>query len=431
MKSPTALLTLVATLSALSTQIQSAEVDSTFAAQINGAVHAVLTDSSGNIVAGGEFTDVNGTARNNLVRLTASGAVDNNFAITTDGAVLALATDVQNSLFIAGAFNSPARHLARINSNGEISPLALGTSTSSRIDCLALGADSSVAFGGPFRNLNGSPSFYAGKLSATGAIDTAFNSGLLSSMSLEAGVDAIAIQPDGKVIVGGNFNTPSGFATLVRLNADGSIDGTFSGDHGPILYVKNITLLANGQILVAGVANSSSEGFVRRLNANGSIDASFQAPAFTGWVETIAADGNGGYMVGGSFAGGLAHLTASGALDSTWDISTDGAVKALALHGNDAILVGGAFRTIGNVSQANIARIKLGAKSQVTATNAGGRLLARLQGDAGKTYEVESSSDLNSWSFFGTTTATASGIEISDTISASRKHRFFRARLVN
>ena len=430
MKSPTPLLTLVATLSAL-TNLHSAEVDPNFAAQINGTVHAVITDSSGNIIAGGEFNSVNGTPRNNLVRLSANGAVDNNFSIATDCTVLALATDAQNSLYLAGAFNSPSRHIARITSTGEISPLALGTSTSSRIDCLALGTDSSVAFGGPFRNLNGSAATYAGKLTPAGAVHASFNSALLSTMSLEAGVDAIAIQPDGKVIVGGNFNTPSGFGTLVRLNADGSIDGTFSGDHGPILYVKNITLLANGQILVAGVANSSSEGFVRRLNANGSIDTSFQAPAFSGWVETITADGNGGYVVGGTFAGGLAHLTANGALDSTWNISTDGAVKALALDGNDAILVGGAFRTIGNVSQSNIARINLITKSHVAATNAGGRFLARLQGDAGKTYEIESSSDLKSWAFFGTTTATEAGIAIADTIAATRKHRFFRARLVN
>src|SRR5687767_3379620 len=126
MKSPTHLLTLVATLSAL-TQIQPAEVDPTFAVQINGTVHAVLIDSSGNITAGGEFTEVNGTPRNNLVRLAPTGAIDNTFTIVTDGPVFALAADSQNSLFLAGAFNSPSRSLARINSSGELSPLAIGT----------------------------------------------------------------------------------------------------------------------------------------------------------------------------------------------------------------------------------------------------------------------------------------------------------------
>jgi uncharacterized delta-60 repeat protein len=432
MKSPTSLLTLVATLSALSIQnIRPAEVDTTFAAQINGTVHALSVDAFGNITAGGEFNSVNETPRNNLVRLTTNGAIDNTFTLGTDGPVFALAADSQNALYLAGAFNSPSRHLARINSAGELAPLAIGTSTSSRIKCLALGTDGSLAFGGPFRDLDGVAALYTGKLTAAGAIDAAFNSGLLSSMSLEAGADAIALQPDGKVIVGGNFNTPSGFATLVRLNADGSLDETFSGDHGSILYPKNITLLENGQILVAGVANSSGEGFVRRLHANGSVDNTFQAPLFQGWVHTVSSDGNGGLIVGGSFAGGLARLTANGALDNAWNISTDGAVTALAPRANDAILVGGSFRTIGNVSQSSLARIKFAAKSNVTATNAGGRFLARLQGDAGKTYEIESSTDLNSWAFFGTTTATDAGIEITDTIGVSRKHRFFRGRLVN
>jgi uncharacterized delta-60 repeat protein len=433
MKSPTSsLLTLIATLSALSTQnLKSAEIDGTFAAQISGTVHALSVDSLGNVVAGGEFNAVNGSPRNNLVRLTASGTTDNAFTVAADGPVFAVAADSDDAILVAGAFNSPGRHLARIDSAGEIFALAIGTSTGGRIDCLALGTDGSVAFGGPFRNLNGSEAIYAGKLTPNGTIDSGFNSSLLPSMAMEAGVDAVALQADGKVIVGGNFATASGFAKLVRLNADGSVDASFSGNHGPMLYVKSITALSNGQLLVAGVANSSSEGFVRRLNSDGAADASFQAPNFSGSVEAAALDGNGGVIVGGSFDGGLVRLTSTGALDSTWNISTDGAVKALALQGNDAIVVGGSFRNIGEVSQAGIARIQLVAKSQVAATNTSGRFVARLQGEAGKNYEIESSSDLSNWETFGTATATEAGIEVSDSIALGRNHRFFRARLLN
>ena len=424
MKSPTSL-TLVVSLTAF-LNTHSAELDATFSPQIQGTVHALGVDGSGKILVGGEFGQVNGVSRNNLVRLDASGAVDANFGAETDGAVLAIAIGANGTAHVGGAFNSPARHLARILANGQTAPLNVGSGTSSRIDCLALGADGGITFGGPFRNLNGASSVYTGRVSADGAIDTTFSSGLLSTMSIEAGADAIAVQADGKVIVGGNFNTAAGFATLVRLNPNGSIDATFSGNHGPILYPKAITVLDNGQLLVAGVADSYGTGFVRRLNADGSIDGSFQAPEFDGSVESLALDADG-FLVGGSFSGGLVRLDASGAMDTTWNISVDGVVKAIAMQGDEAI-VGGAFQTIGGQAHTGLARIKL--RGVLLTTNANGRFKSRIQGEAGRSYEIESSSDLKNWSLLGTATATSDGIEIDDTIAKGRTQRFYRARLV-
>ena len=426
MKSPICLLTFVVSLTAISNN-HSAELDPTFSAQIQGTVHALGVDHSGKILVGGEFGQVNGVSRNNLVRLDATGAVDQSLAVQTDGVVLAIALDAEGTAHVGGAFNAPARHLVRLSANGEVAPLAVGSGTSSRIDCLAICEDGGLIFGGPFRNLNGAPSVYTGRLDADGAIDSTFGSSLLSTMSIEAGADAIAVQADGKVIVGGNFNTAGGFATLVRLNADGSLDETFSGDHGPILYTKAIIVLENGQMLVAGMADSSGKGFVRRLNADGSIDLSFQAPEFDSAVEAVAVDGDG-VLIGGSFSGGLARLDASGAVDAEWNISADGVVTAIAMQGDDAAIVGGAFQTIGGRAQAGLARIKL--RGALFATNANGRFQARIHGEAGRTYEIESSSDLKYWSLVGTATASDAGIEINDAIATGRGQRFYRARLV-
>ena len=432
MKSSTHLLTLIASLTAFS-PIQtnfSAVIDGKFAAQINGTVHALSVDRSGRIVVGGEFSEINGTTRHNIGRVESSGAIDSNFTVSADGAVLAIARDAQGSTYIAGAFNSPERHLARIDSNGQLSPLSIGSSTSSRVDCLAIAADGSAVVGGPFRRFDGVPSVYVGKVNGAGAIDSTFSSSLAATLSIEAGADAIAVQPDGKVLVGGNLSTAGGVAYLVRLNADGSIDSTFNGDHGPLLYTKAINVLENGQILVAGVANSSGEGFVRRLNADGSVDVSFPESNFKGSVEAIAIDSEGGVLVGGSFSGGLAHLHADGTSDSTWNISTDGPVKALAVGSDNTVVVGGAFTTIGQHAQLSIARIILGPKQQSVATNANGRFHGRIQGEAGKTYEIEASSDLKTWASLGSAVATEDGIAISDSLQSGRKHRFFRARLI-
>ncbi|MGZ8900784.1 MAG: hypothetical protein ACXW3Z_11865 [Limisphaerales bacterium] len=433
MKSSTHLLTLIATLTTVLNIPQnfSAEVNPDFNVQINGTVHALLVDGSGAIFAGGEFSEVNGVTRNNFVRLEASGVIDPGFSLSADGVVLTLAGSPDGSVYMGGAFNSPGRHLARVLPTGAVAPLGIGSSTSSQVDCLAVGADGSVTFGGPFRKLDGADSVYVGKISAGGAIDSGFFSGLLSNFSIEAGADAIAVQPDGKVIVGGNVSTANGLAYLVRLNGDGSIDETFSGDHGAILYTKAIVVLEDGGILAAGVANSSGEGFVRRLNPDGSVDASFQAPQFDDAVEALAVDSDGGVFVGGSFSGGLARLNRSGAVDASFNVSTDGAVKSLALRGTDALVVGGAFQEIGGLAQSGIAWIKLEPKSQSTfATNANGRFHAQLEGEDGRLYEIDASTDLKNWGLIATARATSDGIEINEQIVAGRNHRFFRARLI-
>lgn len=294
---------------------------------------------------------------------------------------------------------------------------------------MALGAGGEVVFGGPFRRIDGTAANYVGKLTAAGAIDSGFASPFQQSLALEAGADAIAVQPDGKILVGGNFNVGNNSVRLVRLNADGSLDETFSGDHGPMLYPRAIMVLADGRILVAGVASSSGNGFVRRLNADGSVDSSFQNASFSGSVEAIARVDDGGTIVGGSFPGGLTRLNPDGSKDSAWTISADGSVKAIAIQPNGAVLVGGAFSRIGNVERKSLARLLLRDTHQVLATSVNGWFTARLSGEEGRSYEIEASSDLVVWTRIGTAVATSAGVEVADDSAAEGRHRFFRARL--
>ena len=93
-----------------------------------------------------------------------------------------------------------------------------------------------------------------------------------------------------------------------------------------------------------------------------------------------------------------------------------------------AVLVGGAFSTIGNVERKSLARLLLRNAQQSFATNANGRFIARLAGEEGRSYEIEASSDLLVWTRIGTAIATSAGVEVAD--NTTRRHRFFRARLV-
>jgi uncharacterized delta-60 repeat protein len=242
----------------------------------------------------------------------------------------------------------------------------------------------------------------------------------------------MALQNDGKILLGGNFNTPDGSASLVRLNADGSLDTSFSGDHVPILYPKALLAQPDGTIFAAGVADSSGKGFVRRLNANGSVDPSFNAPPFDGCVEAIALDSEGGVIVGGSFSGKIARLNSDGTADPNWTITCDGTVKTIAIDNDGDILIGGAFSKVGEAQHRGIARLHADAKNNTTlaATNVNGRFTAYLAAETGKTYDVEASTDFRNWTRLTTAVASTAGVEISDVEATSRAHRFFRLKSV-
>ncbi len=202
------------------------------------------------------------------------------------------------------------------------------------------------------------------RLSPTGYLDATF-----APPSGSAGVLSIALQPDGKVLVGGSFTDLGGTASrIARLNADGSLDSTFNPGTGPSAPVTCIVVQPDGQILVAGSFtsfNGVSRKHIVRLNSNGSIDGSFTNPALTtlggGSIDSIALQSDGAMFVGGLFRGAsvspfrqsVAHLSSTGVVDSAFDIghgcqagastSVAGRVRSVAALPGGKVAVGGSF----------------------------------------------------------------------------------------
>jgi uncharacterized delta-60 repeat protein len=158
-------------------------------------------------------------------------------------------------------------------------------------------------------------------------------------------IDVVAssvAQPDGRVIVAGTSGNPGeeDFA-LARFNANGTIDTTFgtSGqvrtDLGGGDTVRNVTLQADGKILVAGWSDEpgTTAAAVARYNANGSLDTTFGVggvvrihPSTINYAEVVRSLAGGKILVGGytgvpEYGSGdflVARLTATGALDPTF-----------------------------------------------------------------------------------------------------------------
>jgi len=124
-------------------------------------------------------------------------------------------------------------------------------------------------------------------------------------------VRVVAVQPDGKILVGGNFNTVRGVnnGMLTRLNQDGSSDSGFTSafpppNLGPRIYTVGVQ--TNGRVLAAGQFTAVGGSFrtnIARLQADGSFDASFNSGAGpSALVRIMALQPDGRILVTGNFS---------------------------------------------------------------------------------------------------------------------------------
>src|SRR5207247_5918696 len=227
-------------------------------------VEAIEVQADGKILVGGFFTALapNGgpsITRNRIARLNADGTVDTTFDPNANNLVIALAVQADGKILIGGSFTAlapnggmslPRIGLARLNSNGTVDPAFIGLPDTD-VYTIALQADGKILIGGAFSMVTTVARKYMARLNSDGTVDGAFNPNPSNR------VYAIAVQSDGKIVVGGAFDgfAPSGGAPVARsafarLNADGTVDSAFilNADN----FVNILALQADGKILVGG-----------------------------------------------------------------------------------------------------------------------------------------------------------------------------------
>lgn len=164
---------------------------------------------------------------------------------------------------------------------------------------------------------------------AQGTLDATFkvNIGTASPSTLTA----IAVDNDGKILIGGSFvswNGDTNIKRILRLNQDGTLDSTFSSNItnvGPNNAIEVIKVDADDKILVGGVFtqwNNISAGRIVRLNPDGTRDTDFDTQVGSGFnatVSDIAIQGDGKILVAGSFPKGIRRLNSNGSLDSDFN----------------------------------------------------------------------------------------------------------------
>jgi uncharacterized delta-60 repeat protein len=310
-----------------------------FAPNLNGTVFATALQPDGRLIAGGSFTLVRSsgtvldTAHFRIVRFMNDGSIDSGFEIQLDGDVTAIAVQRDGGIVIGGRFS-------QVRTSNE----PVGTER---------------------RGL--------ARLHADGTLDASFVAHADGGPAAGPAVAALAVQPDGRILVGGHFTSlqtganasPTARRRLARLNGDGSLDATF--DPSPNQAVLALLLQRDGRIVIGGgftalQPNGATESVARlrlaRLNNDGTLDPDF-LPQANNRVLSLALQADDAILVGGDFRtlqgatdefastrNFIGRLRANGALDTTFDPSASASVAVVLQQRDGRVLVGGSFTAL-------------------------------------------------------------------------------------
>jgi len=308
--------------------------------------------SNDKIILVGTFTSVNGTSTGKgIARLNADGTVDTSFNVG-----------------------------------------GVGIGVNDRVLACAIQSDGKILLGGGFiHSYNGVPVQNMIRLNADGSLDTSFNYHYTYNPSTFGSIHTINVTSSGKILVTGNYSPmPNGQPHVFQLNADGSLDVSFAtGTVGQeyfrntnycnscIAPIKNVVLQPDGKILVVGAFNSYlkyTRKNIVRLNANGSVELAFTSTLADRVISDIVVQPDGKLIIGGEFTtlqgfthAKLGRLNANGTRDASFSSGsgpTDTSIPAympsvldLNRQVDGKVIVSGYFSHYNGISATNITRI--------------------------------------------------------------------------
>ena len=350
---------------------------------LTSAVSATVVEPEGNLVIGGFFLASDPLTVNGIARLFSDGSHDASFDKAAGANPLPITSMVRQAdgkLIVIGAFTAlrgiARNHIARLNADGSLdTSFVIGTGPDAALHAIVVQPDGKVLVGGDFTTWNGSAMSALVRLNGDGSVDASFGA-FTSVVSPIAGlltVSALALQPTAaaphfSILAGGLFQrSPSGNnlrSGIVRLLATGALDSSFdavkgahaAGVSNSLRQVSSIAVQQDGKIIVGGQFtgfNGTNANRLARLNSDGTNDAAFITAMGTalasGDVTSLWPLADGKVIIGGNFATasglarkGLARYSSTGVVDAEFK-STIGAatgVNSIAMQPDGSLIAG-------------------------------------------------------------------------------------------
>lgn len=266
-------------------------------------VFVVVVQPDGRLIIGGVFTHFNGTRRQCLARLNTDGRLDQGFNASDgpDKAIVCIALEPDGQMIIGGLFtqfNGVNRNrIARLDAEGRLDFTIFNHGLDiETVKTIGIQSDRKIVLGGFVNSIDGPRRTQIARVNRFGERDRDFNPTIEVSPALRPNpnIQALAIQPDDKIVIGGLFHTVDFISrgSIARLNADGSLDQSFNpgtgatGSSGPEPEIAAVTLQSDRKVLIGGAftqVDGISRNRIARLNSNGRLEEGYsQAITATG-----------------------------------------------------------------------------------------------------------------------------------------------------
>lgn len=353
------------------------------------SVSSIHKQTDGKVVVVGAFFYLNSVLKNHISRLNTDGTIDNTFVTGTGTNYWAsyVTGNASNDILFTGQmftdYNGTARtQLAVVNSSGTLKPMTqlLNIQSPNRVEEVVKYNSSKFLITHIGHFVNGSASAGFERLNLDGTLDATFH----ANSATISGVRASAVDASGRIVIVGWFTAINGNSSsrIARLDANGNLDMTFRTNTGTGFqnYATAIAIQPDGKIIVGGAFtgfNGNTIHRLARLNADGTFDNTFNtANGFsttTGTIEieTIFVQSDGKILVGGTFSGfagntmkSLVRLNANGSVDATFNTGTgfsssfgNGTIYSIQELSDGKILVGGNIYQTNGVTTYNYVRL--------------------------------------------------------------------------
>ncbi len=330
----------------------------------NGPIYVIVVQPDGKVLIGGDFISLapNGGAtvtRNHIARLNPDGTLDMAFnpnVSSSNSTVFSIALQTDGKILVGGVFTmiggQARRHIARLNPDGTVdtafNPNPDGTN--SRVIDIAVQTNGKILVGGSFTTIGGQTRNSLARVDATtGLADPSFN----PNPGPDSCVRAIGLQSDGKIVVAGIFSSIGGQPrqSMARLDPVTGLADAF--DPNPNNAPFSLVVQPDDKVLVAGIFNfigGQLREFIARLDGATGLADSFNPGVEGQFMEAVAVQADGKVVLGGNFSRigfqtrhNLARLDAASGLADSFNPNPNGVVYAIAVQADGKILVGGQF----------------------------------------------------------------------------------------